>query len=438
MKIHSSLLFTSSARATSRAKKATLLLFSVAVLLAGGAAAVRGQSALDGFDPNAADGPVFAVAVQPDGKILVGGNFTMLGGTPHNRIGRLNVDGTVDTTFSNTAGADNGIVRAIAVQANGQIIVAGSFTTLNGGNVCNDIGRLNANGTFDASFSAGANNEVDSVVVQTNGTIQTILVGGAFTTIGGALRNRIARLSPNGAVDTTFNPGTGADDGQIVSVAVQADGKVLAGGYFTSFNGSTHNYIVRLNANGTLDSGFVDPAANSFMNTIALQADGKIVVGGGFTLFGTTTGRNHIARLNTNGTLDPAFDPNATGTVGHCRFNRGAGGRQDFSGRLVHQHRRTAAQPHRPAVHGRDARYCFRPEREPSSLYNRGAGGRQDFSGRLVHQHRRTAAQPHRPAVHGRDARPDAQSQHRRRSSRCNRRSAGRQDSHRRLVYQRF
>ena len=109
--------------------KATLLLFSVAVLLAGGAAAVRGQSALDGFDPNA-NGTVRVVVVQPDGKILIGGDFTTLspnGGVAvtRNRIARLNPDGTLDTAFNPNA---NGTVYAIAVQADGKILAGGTFT----------------------------------------------------------------------------------------------------------------------------------------------------------------------------------------------------------------------------------------------------------------------------------------------------------------------
>ena len=117
-------------RATSKAKKAALLLFSVAVLLAGGAAAVRGQSALDGFDPNA-NGAVRVVVVQPDGKILIGGDFTTLspnGGAAvtRNHIARLNPDGTLDTAFNPNA---NGAVYSIAVQADGKILVGGGFTT---------------------------------------------------------------------------------------------------------------------------------------------------------------------------------------------------------------------------------------------------------------------------------------------------------------------
>src|SRR3984893_11207051 len=103
--------------------KATLLLFSLAVLLAGGAGAARGQSALDGFDPNA-NGLVRVIVVQPDGKILLGGDFTTLspnGGVAvtRNRIARLNPDGTLDTAFDPNA---NGAVNAIGVQGAGKTL----------------------------------------------------------------------------------------------------------------------------------------------------------------------------------------------------------------------------------------------------------------------------------------------------------------------------
>ena len=96
--------FISFARATSRTtKKAALLLISLAALLLGGAATVRGQSALDGFDPNS-NGEIKVIVVQPDGKILIGGDFSTLApnGGPvvtRNNIARLNPDGTLDTAF---------------------------------------------------------------------------------------------------------------------------------------------------------------------------------------------------------------------------------------------------------------------------------------------------------------------------------------------------
>jgi hypothetical protein len=113
--------FTSFARAPSKAKTAALLLLSVAVLLTGGAPTVRGQSALDGFDPNA-NGTVNVVVTQPDGKILLGGSFTSVLGVARNRIARLNPDGTLDTAFNPNA---NSTVSAIAVQADGKILAGG-------------------------------------------------------------------------------------------------------------------------------------------------------------------------------------------------------------------------------------------------------------------------------------------------------------------------
>src|SRR5476649_1026745 len=121
--------FTSLARATSKAtRKAALLLFSVAILLAGGTAAVRGQSALDGFDPNA-DNTVRVVVVQPDGKTLIGGNFSTVLGVARSRIARLNADGTLDTAFNPIA---NNEVDSIAVQPDGKILVGGNFSFIGG------------------------------------------------------------------------------------------------------------------------------------------------------------------------------------------------------------------------------------------------------------------------------------------------------------------
>ncbi|MEY2541449.1 MAG: hypothetical protein QOI22_1051, partial [Verrucomicrobiota bacterium] len=136
--------FTSFAGAISRAtRKAALLLFSVAVLLAGGAAAVRGQSALDGFDPNATNGAIRVVVAQPDGKILLGGDFTIIkpnGGAAvtRNHIARLNSDGTLDSAFDPNA---NDIVYAIAVQPDGKILAGGLFANI-GGQTRNSIARL--------------------------------------------------------------------------------------------------------------------------------------------------------------------------------------------------------------------------------------------------------------------------------------------------------
>jgi uncharacterized delta-60 repeat protein len=180
--------------------------FSIAVLLAAGTAAVRGQSPLDGFDPNA-NGTVRAVVVQPDGKILIGGDFSTLSpnGGPavtRNHIARLNPDGTLDTAFDPNA---NNSVVSIAVQADGKILAGGLFSGANsiGGQTRNYIARLDATTGLADSFDPNANNSVVSIAVQADGKI---LAGGLFSganSIGGQTRNYIARLRPGWLIRST-------------------------------------------------------------------------------------------------------------------------------------------------------------------------------------------------------------------------------------------
>ncbi|MFP5445738.1 MAG: fibronectin type III domain-containing protein, partial [Betaproteobacteria bacterium] len=141
-----------------------------------------------GFNPDA-NNFVSSVAVQPDGKVLVGGSFTSMGGQMRNRIARLNADGTLDEGFN--PDVPNGLVFSVAVQPDGKVLVGGSFTNV-GGQTRNRIARLNADGTLDADFNPDANSDVSSLAVQPDGKV---LVGGSFTSMGGLMRNRIARLS---------------------------------------------------------------------------------------------------------------------------------------------------------------------------------------------------------------------------------------------------
>ena len=142
---------------------------------------------VDGFDPNAND-DVIALAVQADGKILVGGFFTFIGGQTRNFVARLNPDGSLHTSFDPNA---NGVVFALVVQADGKILVGGAFSSI-GGQTRNNIARFNPDGSLDTSFNPNANSNVYALAVQADGKI---LVGGFFTFIGGQTRNRIARLT---------------------------------------------------------------------------------------------------------------------------------------------------------------------------------------------------------------------------------------------------
>jgi uncharacterized delta-60 repeat protein len=290
-----------------------LLPLCILVLLVGGAGAVRGQSALDGFDQNA-NGAIQAIVVQPDGKILIGGAFTTLTNNgvavTRNRIARLNPDGTLDTAFNpNVAGGSFPVVYAIALQADGKILAGGDFTTV-GGQTRNRIARLDAITGAPDSFDPNANNTVRAIAVQADGKI---LAGGFFSgvnSIGGQTRTNLARLDATSGAADAFNPNP---NGGVLAIALQSDGKILVGGAFTSIGGQTRTNLARLDAtSGTADA--FSPNPNSLVFAIAFQADGKIVAGGIFTSIGGQT-RNNIARLDaTSGAVD-AFNPNANNAV---------------------------------------------------------------------------------------------------------------------------
>jgi uncharacterized delta-60 repeat protein len=263
---------------------------------------VVNASTPDPFNP-AANGLVYCTAVQADGKIVVGGMFSTLGGQSRSSIGRLNADGTLDTGFNPGASST---VYSLAVQTNGQIVAGGFFTTL-GGQSRSSIGRLNADGTLDTSFKPGAIGPVNSLAVQTNGQI---LVGGQFTTLGGQSRSYIGRLNANGTLDTSFNPGA---NGFVYSLAVQTNGQILAGGLFSMLGGQSCSHIGRLNGDGTLDTSF-NPGANMTVDSLAVQADGEILVGGWFSMLGGQM-RSYLGRLKADGTLDTTFNPVASGYV---------------------------------------------------------------------------------------------------------------------------
>jgi uncharacterized delta-60 repeat protein len=237
---------------------------------------------------------VYSLAMQPDGKVLIGGDFDQLyGASPRNRIARLNVDGTLDATFDPGTGANDEVLR-LALQSDGKVLIGGRFTEV-GGVARNRIARLNANGTLDATFDpgTGTNGTPWHIARQPDGKV---LIGGSFTEVNGVARNRIARLNANGTLDAAFNPGTGTN-GAPLHLALQPDGKVLIGGEFTEVDGVARNRIARLNANGTLDTTFNPGAgADYIVNSVSVQPDGKVLIGGWFTQVG---GEAHprIARL---------------------------------------------------------------------------------------------------------------------------------------------
>jgi len=267
-----------------------------------------------------ANGQIYALAIQADGRIVAGGSFGNFDGVVENGIVRLNYNGTLDTTFNPGSGADNPVFALAQSPVDGKILAGGAFATLDG-TTFNGIGRLNTDGTPDTSFNSGglgigspeSSLAVYAVAVQADGKI---IIGGDFTTYNGVPASHLARLNLDGSLDTAFGAGTGASD-PVRAITIQPDGTILIGGQFTNYNGIALNHVARLNTDGSVDSSFAPGlGANNTVSSIALQADGRIVLGGQFTFCNGVT-RNGLTRLNYDGTVDPTvnFGSGANGPV---------------------------------------------------------------------------------------------------------------------------
>lgn len=258
---------------------------------------------------------LYAMALQSDGKILTGGDFTIYNGVGRNRIARLNPDGTLDqnfnpgTGFSDIFNAYNPVsVQALAIQSDGKILAGGNFQKYDG-NIRRGIVRLNADGSLDKSFNIGSGFDapVYKLVIQPDGKVLAV---GSFTTYKGVSRNRIARLNTDGSLDTTFKVGTGFNN-YVRTITLLSNGKMYVGGIFNSYNGTTSVCIARLKSDGSFDAAFA--TGSGFMNevtSILAQTNGKIIASGHFGGYkGTFITR--IIRIDSNGNYDNTFNPGA-------------------------------------------------------------------------------------------------------------------------------
>jgi len=237
------------------------------------------------------NGEVDVIKVQPDGKILVGGPFAGAGVFTSKNLVRFNTDGSADSTFVVNGGANSGTgpssVADIAIQPDGKIVIVGNFTKY-GTTTVNHIARLNVDGSLDATFNTGTgcDNQIQALTLQEGGKM---VITGWFHSFNGVARWNVARLNGDGTLDASFAPNLPAVPSSRVSCnAVQQNGKVIIPANWT-----------RLNSDGSKDTsdwhngvyaggGFAD---------ILVQPDGRILVGGSFVSFDGTT-RNRLLRLN--------------------------------------------------------------------------------------------------------------------------------------------
>lgn len=295
------------------------------------------------FDPGAgANGSVSVVVLQPDGKVLIGGTFTAVNGLQRTNVARLNADGSVDPSFNPNGPLPYLAVSSLALQPDGKVLIAGqSFHhTVCDENGCYDyyisvVLRLHTDGSLDISFNPAAGGSGDDYGLSSSLALQSdgkVLVAGYFRDFNSMNRQGLVRLGTNGVLDTSFDTGAGFANfaGGIWSVSAQQDGKILIGGNFTYYFGTTNlSGLARLNADGSPDNGFnahfgVRHYGNcggdvcysvAFPTAVKVQPDGKVLVGfqseyyhcdpfEGGCLVSYTYG---VTRLNANGSSDPSF-----------------------------------------------------------------------------------------------------------------------------------
>lgn len=270
------------------------------------------------------NGQILAIAELGDGSVIVGGDFTTYRARPALRIAKIDSSGTLDTTFNPTIGSNgfNGVVRAIAVSGS-DIFVGGDFTTYRG-SVANRVAKVGSTGTLDTSFNPGsgangANNRIRAIAISGS----AVYLGGEFTTYRGGAAVRVAKIDTSGNLDTTFNPASGANGvNGLVRALVATSDTVYVGGDFTTYQGAIANRIAKVSSSGALDTTFSPQtggngisSSSSYVYSIALSGS-DLYIAGNFTKYRGTAAANtanRVAKLNaTSGAMDTTFNPSTS------------------------------------------------------------------------------------------------------------------------------
>jgi len=245
--------------------------------------------------PSKFDAAVNALQLLPDGRIVAGGGFSL----PTHGVARLRVNGSTDLTFDVGSGTDSPAL-AVKLQPDGMVLIGGGFTNVSGFTYPRLV-RIAANGLIDNSFQplTITNGNVLGIAVQADGKI---LIAGTFRSVNGFARSGIARFNSDGSIDLTFDPGTGPN-GNVYTVNVLENGHVFIGGDFTSVNGITRNRYALLQQDGAVDEEFDSTlGADNTVYSSVVQPDQKIVIGGDFITVGGLT-RRGVARINVGESL---------------------------------------------------------------------------------------------------------------------------------------
>src|SRR4030095_10756537 len=219
--------------------------------------------------------------------VLVGGIFDKVNGVARKSIARLNADGSLDASFTvpyGGIGGSNALERvyALAVQSDGRVVIGGDFTIVANARR-QHVARLNTNGLLDETFDPGFVylQRVSAVPLQPDGRI---VIGGDFRSIDGVSRNCIARLMSDGSLDLGFDPGAGAQvpqfsasDAFVHTLALEPDGQIILAGLFVTFDGVPRNSIARLHRGSDTDLAILNFAPYPIKRAVGEEAGAAIV-----------------------------------------------------------------------------------------------------------------------------------------------------------------
>jgi len=270
-------------------------------------------------------GRIRTMAIQAEGKIIIGGNFSSVNGITRYNLARLKANGELDVLWNAGEGLSGGYhdydapIETLVALPDGKLLVGGTYTSM-GGLERISISRLNSDGSLDESFNLEGGvlaiwppdpedpedpiiGSVKAIVLQR----EKILIGGNFIRVGGARHYGIARLNSDGSLDPTFSAGAGTLYDNVSAIAL-TDGRILIGGNFDNVNGVPRNGLARLEADGALDFGFDSLVeGHCDISSIVLDNQGRIVIAGQFNSVDGVPSKN-IARLKSDGSLDKSWN----------------------------------------------------------------------------------------------------------------------------------
>ncbi|MBJ2123764.1 T9SS sorting signal type C domain-containing protein [Flavobacterium sp. IB48] len=255
------------------------------------------------------DNDVNTIALQPDGKIVLGGNFTSFNNITANRIIRLNEDGIRDESFVSGSGFSKEAVETIKINKNGEIMVGGSFTGFYNTNEVVRLILLEPDGSIKPNFDIGSGPATASVFALEFDEEGAWFVGGSFSVFNGLNQGRLVKISNEGEHDISYLASGIGFDNSVFSILPLPNRKTIIGGNFKKFNGNVASKITCLLENGTTDLTFnaTNSGSNNAVKATILQLDGKIILGGNFTKYNDFT-NNRIVRIFPNGDIDNSFN----------------------------------------------------------------------------------------------------------------------------------